>query len=88
MRTDLEAGGDAAAGPVHVLPPVEHVVGAENQLGGKHSHISGADTCLRIAKITQRLRKISLTSIKCKLDGTHDERLFFKYINIMKYKRK
>ena len=56
---------------------VKHVVGAQNQLGGKHGHLSGADTCLRIAKITQRLRKISLTSIKCKLDGTHDERLFF-----------
>ena len=34
MRTDLEAGGDAAAGPVHVLPPVEHVVGADEQHGG------------------------------------------------------
>ena len=74
MIENLEGGRNVATWRVHVRPPVEHVVGAENQLGGKHSHISGADTCLRIAKITQCLRKISLTSIKCSVDRAGLER--------------
>ena len=61
MIENLEGGRNVATWRVHVRPPVEHVVGAQNQLGGKHGHLSGADTCPRIAKITQRLRKISQT---------------------------
>ena len=35
MIENLEGGRNVAAWRVHVRPPVEHVVGAENQLGGK-----------------------------------------------------
>ena len=35
MIENLEGGRNMAAWRVYVRPPVEHVVGAENQLGGK-----------------------------------------------------
>jgi hypothetical protein len=34
VSSHLKGGGDAAAGPVDVRPPVEHVVGAEEQERG------------------------------------------------------
>ena len=35
MIENLEGGRNVATWRVHVRPPIEHVVGAENQLGGK-----------------------------------------------------